>query len=102
MNRLLIALLLIAATASAQNEAVTIKAKDKTIVNPLVIFPSGKTLKCDGCTLIGFPGGTSGNLTDSGTDGITITGGTGAVLGSGTSISQHVADATHNGYLSSS
>lgn len=44
---------------------------------------------------------TFGNLTDVGTDGITITGGTGAVIGSGTSISQHVADATHNGYLSS-
>jgi hypothetical protein len=43
----------------------------------------------------------SGDLTDVGTDGITITGGTGAVLGSGTSISQHVADASHNGYLSS-
>ncbi len=42
-----------------------------------------------------------GNLTDVGTDGITITGGTGAVIGAGTSISQHVADATHNGYLSS-
>lgn len=40
-----------------------------------------------------------GNLTDTGTDGITITGGTGAVVGSGTSISQHVADATHSGYL---
>lgn len=44
---------------------------------------------------------TTGNLTDAGTDGITITGGTGAVVGSGTSIAQHVADATHNGYLSS-
>lgn len=44
---------------------------------------------------------TTGNLTDAGTDGITVTGGTGAVLGSGTSISQHVADTTHNGYLSS-
>ena len=44
---------------------------------------------------------TLGNLTDVGTDGITITGGTGAVVGSGTSIAQHVADATHNGYLSS-
>ncbi len=42
-----------------------------------------------------------GNLTDAGTDGITITGGTGSVIGSGTSISQHVADSTHNGYLSS-
>lgn len=44
---------------------------------------------------------TTGNLTDAGTDGITITNGTGAVLGSGTSIAQHVADTTHNGYLSS-
>lgn len=44
---------------------------------------------------------TLGNLTDAGTDGITITGGTGAVVGSGTSISQRVADTTHNGYLSS-
>lgn len=44
---------------------------------------------------------TTGNFTDVGTDGIVVTGGTGAVLGSGTSIAQHVADATHNGYLSS-
>lgn len=44
---------------------------------------------------------TLGNLTDVGTDGIVITGGTGAVVGAGTSIAQHVADATHNGYLSS-
>jgi len=44
---------------------------------------------------------TIGDLTDAGTDGITITGGTGAVIGTGTSISQHVADTTHNGYLSS-
>ena len=45
---------------------------------------------------------TAGNLTNAGTDGITVTGGTNAVNGSGTSLSQHVADATHNGYLSSS
>lgn len=44
---------------------------------------------------------TPGDLTDAGTDGITITGGTSAVNGSGTAISQHVADTTHNGYLSS-
>lgn len=43
----------------------------------------------------------TGDLTDAGTDGITVTGGTGAVIGTGTSLSQHVADATHNGYLSS-
>lgn len=44
---------------------------------------------------------TFGNLTDAGTDGIVVTGGTGAVIGSGTSLAQHVADTTHNGYLSS-
>lgn len=44
--------------------------------------------------------GVFGSLTDVGTDGIVITGGTGAVVGAGTSIAQHVADSTHNGYLS--
>ncbi len=44
---------------------------------------------------------TIGNLTDAGTDGLVITGGTGAIIGAGTSLAQHVADATHNGYLSS-
>ena len=44
---------------------------------------------------------TFGNFTDVGTDGITVTNGTGSVIGTGTSISQHVADSTHNGYLSS-
>lgn len=44
---------------------------------------------------------TTGDLTDVGTDGIIITGGTGAVVGSGTQLAQHVADASHNGYLSS-
>lgn len=44
---------------------------------------------------------TTGNLTDVGTDGITITNGTNAVIGAGTQIAQHVADSTHNGYLSS-
>lgn len=44
---------------------------------------------------------TIGNLTDVGTDGIVITGGSGSVIGSGISIAQHVADASHNGYLSS-
>jgi len=44
---------------------------------------------------------TLGNLSDAGADGIVVTGGTGAVIGSGTSIAQQVADASHNGYLSS-
>lgn len=42
-----------------------------------------------------------GNISDVGTDGIVITGGTAAVLGSGVTVAQHVADTTHNGYLSS-
>jgi hypothetical protein len=44
---------------------------------------------------------TTGNLTDAGTDGITVTSGTGAVIGSGTSIAQQKASASANGYLSS-
>lgn len=56
----------------------------------------------------GLVGGTStillnsdrGNLTAAGTDGIAVTGGTSATIGSA-SIAQQVADATHNGYLSS-
>lgn len=44
---------------------------------------------------------TIGNLTDAGTDGLVVTGGTGSVIGSGTSLAQHVSDSTHNGYLSS-
>lgn len=57
----------------------------------------------DGLEFTTAPAGsfTPGDLTDAGTDGITITGGTSAVNGSGTAISQHVADTTHNGYLSS-
>lgn len=43
---------------------------------------------------------TFGNLSAAGTDGISVTGGSGAVIGSGTSLSQQKADATHNGYLS--
>lgn len=44
---------------------------------------------------------TLGNLTDAGTDGIIVTSGSGAVIGSGTSLAQHVSDSSHNGYLSS-
>lgn len=41
----------------------------------------------------------TGSITDTSPDGIVITGGTGASIGSGVSFAQHVADATHNGYL---
>lgn len=44
---------------------------------------------------------TIGNLTDVGTDGIVVTNGVGSVIGTGTSLAQHVADTTHSGYLSS-
>lgn len=45
---------------------------------------------------------TLGNISDAGTDGISISGGTGAIIGSGVTVSQQVADTTHAGYLSSS
>lgn len=47
------------------------------------------------------PAITTSNLSDAGTDGITISGGLGAVIGTGTTVAQHVADTTHNGYLAS-
>ena len=46
-------------------------------------------------------GGSTGNLTEATSSILTITGGTGAVNGSGTSIAVTKADASHNGYLSS-
>lgn len=42
-----------------------------------------------------------GDISDAGTDGIVVTGGTGAIIGSGVTLAQHVSDASHNGYLSS-
>lgn len=75
-----------------------------TLVNDSAAPGNSKYYGTDSGGTLGYfslPTVTAGDLTDVGTDGITITGGTGAVLGSGTSISQHVADATHNGYLSS-
>ena len=44
---------------------------------------------------------TSGNLTESGSSVLTITGGTGAVLGSGTTLLVKQANASQNGFLSS-
>jgi hypothetical protein len=44
---------------------------------------------------------TIGDLTDVGTDGITVTGGTGAIIGSGVNIAQTAATSLANGYLSS-
>ena len=44
--------------------------------------------------------GTTGNLTEAVSAVLTIVGGTGAVVGAGTSIQVTLADATHSGYLS--
>lgn len=44
---------------------------------------------------------TFGNLTDVGVDGITVTGGTGAIIGSGVNIAQTASSSSANGYLSS-
>lgn len=61
----------------------------------VTITPSGQTIDLSAQKL------STGNLTDVGTDGITVGNGSGAVVGTGTTISQHVADTSHNGYLSS-
>ncbi len=50
--------------------------------------------------IAGTKGLITGNLSDVGTDGITITNGTNVVLGTGTSIAQQKSDSLHNGYLS--
>ncbi len=62
VKRFLVMLLLSAATASAQNEAVTINTKTKKVVNPVVNFGVGNTLDATGATLIGFTAG-SGTVT---------------------------------------
>ena len=79
---------------------------------PAFLSISGSPITTSGTLAVGLSGtalpvsngGTGvtslGNLTDVGTDGITVTGGTGALIASA-SISQHVADTTHNGYLAS-
>src|SRR5581483_6610754 len=54
-----------------------------------------------GGTISGTTAG-SGSLTETGSSVLTITGGAGALLGSGTTIQVTKADATHSGYLSSS
>lgn len=61
----------------------------------ITITPAGQNIT------ISAASPTAGNLTDVGTDGIVIGNGSGAVLGTGTSIAQHVADTSHNGYLTS-
>lgn len=63
-------------------------------------FSTGLTGTLTGSASLNVLTSALGNLTDAGTDGITVTGGTGAVVGA-VSLSQHVADTTHNGYLSS-
>lgn len=66
-----------------------------SVDSSVTITPSGQTIDLS----VSVP--SFGDLTDAGTDGIIVTGGTGAVHGSGTSIAQHIADTSHNGYLSS-
>lgn len=63
-------------------------------------FSTGLTGTLTGAASLNVLTSALGNLTDVGTDGITVGNGTGAVVGNVT-LSQHVADSTHNGYLSS-
>jgi hypothetical protein len=75
-----------------------------SLVNDSASPSASKYYGTDGSATLGYhslPSITSGNLTDSSTDGITVTNGTGAVLGSGTSIAQAQSSASQNGYLSS-
>lgn len=68
-----------------------------SVDSSITITPSGQTIDLS----VASAPIVSGDLTDAGTDGIVVTGGIGAVLGSGTSLAQHVADTSHNGYLAS-
>lgn len=63
-------------------------------------FSTGLTGTLTGAASLNVLTSALGNLTDAGTDGIIVTGGSGAIVGT-TSLAQHVADTTHNGYLSS-
>jgi len=63
-------------------------------------FATGLTGTLTGAASLNILTSARGNLTDAGTDGIVITGGTNATIGN-VSIAQTLADATHNGYLSS-
>lgn len=71
---------------------------DSTHIPAFTVDANGRLTSASNIA-ISFPSIISGNLVDVGTDGITIGNGTGAVLGTGTTISQHVADSSHNGYL---
>lgn len=77
-----------------------------TLVNDSASPTASQYYGTNGSSVLGYhnlPAGATGNLTDStaGGDGITITGGTGAVNGAGTSIAQAQATNSQNGYLSS-
>lgn len=86
----------------AQSAAVTGALPVANMAGPAATGTSGYLSSTDWTTFNAKQAAlTLGNLTDAGTDGITVTGGTGAVVGSGTSLAQHVADTTHNGYLAS-
>lgn len=86
--------------ASASIGAVTLSTPQSIDTTSAPTFAS-LTLSSPLTAANGGTGVTSlGNLTDTGTDGIVVTGGTGALITTA-SIAQHVADATHNGYLAS-
>ena len=63
-------------------------------------FSTGLTGTLTGSASLNVLTSALGNLTDAGTDGISVTGGTGAVVGN-VSIAQLAASASQNGYLSS-
>ncbi len=63
-------------------------------------FSTGLTGTLTGAASLNVLTSALGNFTATGTDGIAVTGGTGAIVGT-TSIAQQAADGSHNGYLTS-
>lgn len=99
-----------AAGASITSNVLTLQPADAThpgLVNITTqtfagqkTFSTGLTGTLTGAASLNVLTSALGTLSDAGTDGIVVTGGIGATVGS-VSLAQHVADASHNGYLSS-
>lgn len=72
----------------------------KNIISTAIVLSGSQVTGTLGATNGGTGVTSLGTLSDVGTDGIVVTGGSGCLITSA-SLAQHVADSTHNGYLSS-
>lgn len=98
--------------ATWQNPATSGTVTSVAMTVPSVLSISGSPITSSGTLAVSYSGtalpvangGTGvtslGTLSDAGTDGIIVTGGANSVINN-VSFAQHVADSTHNGYLSS-